>query len=899
MSMESESKEIEEKLKEAHETPELKVVDQKNDQLAHIESNEEIAIKKNEPQKNKETEIKTDLIKYPRLWPGVLFAFISISLFAAITLYFSYSSYAYFAIVTYHAVTFTALAWWSHSIVRYHQIVKQLLPKAPLESVDSVKRTKMLHLCLAVIGSVAFESSMLSSQVPFWLAVLARFSIVYFIFKETLWSFKFGAFIYGGKNIGSLGSWLAGGLIAALNGLAGLFGIMFWPWYAFILVFVNNLIVPISIRKHLKNTDIIDFDSVKSSKRTVIRYRKYAAIEKWLKHRFTGSKSSKGKLILAVILAPVLLFLGFKGSFELIFWLTNTIKDSTASGGAAGASSDNIEVIKWFLLSVFTGIATGGYLYTSASTHIELSADGISMLKKENHGLMKQKTIAWSKIDKISIEEASAGSNSILLFHRNDGGKPVKFNLASIPSIEEKQDLLNAIEKFAPAIPRTSEVILSLQLPPEHSYTELWLQALAAPPKREKLQPLQADATVKDGRYRIEGKLGVGGQGFAYLAKDTATMKTVVLKEFILPVFVDMDVRKAALKQFESEAKILSQLDHPQIVKLEDFMVEDHRAYLVLEHIDGKSLREIVKENGPLPEDQVKELSKQMCTVLEHLHSKEPPVVHRDFTPDNLILNKDGTLKLIDFNVAQQTDSTTIAKVVGKQAYLPPEQFQGKPTSQSDIYAMGCTMHYLLTGQDPIPISQSKPCDVNNGISSTMNSVVSKATSIKLDNRYKTSLDVLNDLEKGSIDFIEEDKREKKISPAQTSEVASDKNQEADQTSQVSEKTEEKATNIELSKPIKEESIATNYSGDLNENTDIKQAPATKLSSQLDTLVRFGDWTAISIIVLTVISLVVSGYQFLIPSVVYLTVVLFLFFKKIKSENTKEEKSPLEISNKR
>ena len=113
-------------------------------------------------------------------------------------------------------------------------------------------------------------------------------------------------------------------------------------------------------------------------------------------------------------------------------------------------------------------------------------------------------------------------------------------------------------------------------------------------------------------------------------------------------------MRKQALERFENEARILEELSHPQIVKLIDFFLEDHRAYLVLEHIDGMSLRQLVAKNGPMPLADIISLSMQMCDVLEYLHSLSPAVVHRDFTPDNLILDSSGRLVLIDFNVAQQ-----------------------------------------------------------------------------------------------------------------------------------------------------------------------------------------------------------------------------------------------------
>ncbi len=135
---------------------------------------------------------------------------------------------------------------------------------------------------------------------------------------------------------------------------------------------------------------------------------------------------------------------------------------------------------------------------------------------------------------------------------------------------------------------------------------------------------------------------------------------------------------------------MLKSINDDGIVKLIDYFIEDHRAYLVLEHIDGCTLRELILRDGPLSEDKAYDLALQMCRLLNVLHSNS--IIHRDFTPDNLMLNSKGILKLIDFNVAQEIRDGSTGTVVGKHAYLPPEQFRGKATSQSDLYAFGATM---------------------------------------------------------------------------------------------------------------------------------------------------------------------------------------------------------------
>ncbi len=320
----------------------------------------------------------------------------------------------------------------------------------------------------------------------------------------------------------------------------------------------------------------------------------------------------------------------------------------------------------------------------------------------------------------------------------------MRMRLGSISSIAGKEEILRAVERWAPGTPRSAEVISALQPPCDFSYTELWMEALTAPPKREKLKPLIDGAVLRDNQYTVVNMLGVGGQGTAYLAEDALSQQTVVLKEFLLPVYVDVSARRRALETFEKEARLLKELSHPNVVKLVDYFIEDHRAYLVLEHIDGKSLRNLVNQDGRLSEAEVRKLAKQMCEILHYLHSQSPPVVHRDFTPDNLILRKDGTLKLIDFNVAQQSDDpSALSSVVGKPNYLPPEQFRGSPLPESDIYALGACLQFLLTGEDPVAILSSNPSMTRDDVSEQLSNIVQKATEPELVNRFSKASEIL------------------------------------------------------------------------------------------------------------------------------------------------------------
>ena len=363
---------------------------------------------------------------------------------------------------------------------------------------------------------------------------------------------------------------------------------------------------------------------------------------------------------------------------------------------------------------------------------------------KGKRGLQK-----WQDVTDIHLEQGSGKDTEEkwMVFVMGNAA-PVKVRLDIIRSISSKEELLRAIERWAPHAAKDSELLSSLQPPSDYSYTDIWLEALTGPPKRDKLKPLIDGAVLNDNQYKVTKVIAVGGQGSVYLANDCISNEDVVLKEFVLPVYVDLAVRRKAIERFEKESRLLKQLEHPRIVKLLDYFVEDYRAYMVLEHLNGKNLHQIVKESGKITDKEAISLALQMCEILKYLHAQEPPVVHRDFTPENLILGTDGNLRLIDFNVAQTLDqaATTTGTVVGKPSYLAPEQFRGEPMPSSDIYSMGATLAYILTGEDPTPISQSHPAQLDSTINAGLDQIVATCTSYDSALRFQSIEDIENAL---------------------------------------------------------------------------------------------------------------------------------------------------------
>lgn len=394
--------------------------------------------------------------------------------------------------------------------------------------------------------------------------------------------------------------------------------------------------------------------------------------------------------------------------------------------------------------------------------NLVLAPDGLKVQAGstwKNAGLKTVHLFKWTQLESITIESAGAHKAEKQVRLSLAGRRNLSIRPRALPSHVEWSKLLNYAKEHCPNA-YIDPAVFTLARPtglPEHTYTQLWLESMAVNPLRERDNTLKEGDELQSGGYKIQKRLGTGGQGTAYLATISPeraqelalplTSKEVVLKEYIFPSNRKQDVMKKMFPRFLKEASILRNMDSPNIVKLFDVFIEDHRAYIVIEHADGETLKDLVIRRGALPESEVEALAKQMCAMLTYIHNLSPPVVHQDFTPDNLILDSRGNLKLIDFNVARQSVSNRTGTIVGKQGYLPPEQFRGEPTAQSDLYAMGATLHFLLTGNPPEPMSVSHPKSVRPEISDWFDRLVAKATCLEASDRQASAEELLKELE--------------------------------------------------------------------------------------------------------------------------------------------------------
>ncbi len=205
-------------------------------------------------------------------------------------------------------------------------------------------------------------------------------------------------------------------------------------------------------------------------------------------------------------------------------------------------------------------------------------------------------------------------------------------------------------------------------------------------------------------RYQILGVLGVGGMSAVYQARDlrfSNVTKLCAVKEMV-NLAPDPQLRAAAVQNFEREANILATLSHAAIPKVYDYFSEHNRSYLVLEFVDGHDLEaHLSQQQGLLPSGEVLDWAIQLCDVLHYLHGYSPPVVFRDMKPSNVMLDKRNQIRLVDFGIAKVFQAGQKGTMIGTEGYSPPEQYRGVADPRGDIYALGATLHHLLTKQDP------------------------------------------------------------------------------------------------------------------------------------------------------------------------------------------------------
>lgn len=263
----------------------------------------------------------------------------------------------------------------------------------------------------------------------------------------------------------------------------------------------------------------------------------------------------------------------------------------------------------------------------------------------------------------------------------------------------------------------------------------------------------QAERQLQSGsvlinRYLVQEVIGVGGMGSVYRARDLHfpnVVKLVAVKEMINQAR-DPQVRQTIVQNFEREANILATLNHSSIPKIFDYFSHDQRSYLVEEFVNGKDLDEFLSESeAPLTEDQVISWMIELCDVLEYLHNHKPePIIFRDMKPSNVMVTQDSHVVLVDFGIAKMFRVGQKGTMIGTEGYSPPEQYRGEATPLADIYALGATMHHLLTKRDPrietpFTFNERPVRKFNSSVSVELEGVINTSVQYNPQDRYQSA----------------------------------------------------------------------------------------------------------------------------------------------------------------
>ncbi len=260
---------------------------------------------------------------------------------------------------------------------------------------------------------------------------------------------------------------------------------------------------------------------------------------------------------------------------------------------------------------------------------------------------------------------------------------------------------------------------------------------------------------LKD-RYRAIKPIGQGGFGITFLAvdEDKPSKPPCVIKQFFPLVQGASNLQKAS-ELFNQEAIQLDRLgQHPQIPDLLAYFILDNRQYLVQEFIDGQTLSQEIAQNGAFNETQIKQLLNDLLPILQFVHSYQ--VIHRDIKPDNIIRRKsDRKLFLVDFGASKTTSGTALQKTgtsIGSPEYVAPEQTKGRAVFASDIYSLGVTCIYLLTGMSPFDLYDTNQDAwvwrqfLKNPVSNQMSQIIDKMLETAINDRYQSAAEVIKDL---------------------------------------------------------------------------------------------------------------------------------------------------------
>jgi serine/threonine protein kinase len=272
-------------------------------------------------------------------------------------------------------------------------------------------------------------------------------------------------------------------------------------------------------------------------------------------------------------------------------------------------------------------------------------------------------------------------------------------------------------------------------------------------------------------RYEILEILGRGGMGCVYKVADRLHGGKILAVKELRPGTLPLDRVGESVTQFQTEARILSRLTHQNLPKVYDYFSLPGTHYIVMEYINGRTLDQVLdaRRGKPLDEHLALSWALQICRAMHFLSVQKPrPIVFRDLKPSNIMVARDGKVKLIDFGIARffKEDKREDTYVYGTPGYAAPEQYgSGQTDARSDIFSLGATLHHCLTGRNPSenPLNFPDPRRTNPVISKEAASIVNKALELDMEKRFQSALEMKQAIQKKLLESAEKTRGGKRI----------------------------------------------------------------------------------------------------------------------------------------
>lgn len=474
---------------------------------------------------------------------------------------------------------------------------------------------------------------------------------------------------------------------------------------------------------------------------------KLAETNAWFKHT---SASFWWIITCYLTLFGVFGFMGGPLGDTICHWFDSAF----ASANFNGVHVQAVPALRWFCGAIVALYGTIPLAVTGAiflpflrRKEIILSEDGMFLPDGPRFSLYFRTFRTWDDFKSISLmpsQETEIKKRAIKLEFHSGGHLILKISQFS-PS--DLHDLLAGIDENAPRC-RIAEDIIAVRdvLADEDRKT-----ANAADLRNRSAEnymstifvPFSPGEIIKEKQVRIVRLLASKPLSAVYLARDSRG-QFIIVKQFFL---ADETRETQAMKKvFSRECEILKKLNHPSIARVVDHFQDGNSSFLLLEQAQGTDLRSVVQEGGKKSEKSVFAFAEQIARIMAYLHEQDPPVVHRDLTPDNIIIDARGNLRLIDFGAAHQFLEGLTGTMIGKQCYTAPEQLRGNASPRSDVYSFGCTLYYLLTGEDPVALSQCSPAD-KVPVSPALDRLVRSCTEFEEKDRLQSFSQILSEIE--------------------------------------------------------------------------------------------------------------------------------------------------------